>query len=135
MFENLANGNATSAPMPTGIAEEIRLLVKIEYADLLGDGLDLSQQGTNDFLRHTDLGFDDIADLGITYVSPWEKEGHTEAMTMANLTEVREAITAESLRQTVTQRWSNVIEPAIASGSAAVVTALRTLADDVEVVV
>jgi len=85
VLKGIANGTGN---LPTGMAEEVRGVVEMELAQLSGAGLNLANQGTNDFLRQA--GLDNVADLGKWQESIWEdSEGRGVVMTQADLESVR----------------------------------------------
>lgn len=83
----IANGTPETVPMPEGVPESIRHVVKSELGQLEGPGLILSEQGRNDFLRLVGLG--EIADFGIWHVSRWEEVGNEDPATIADLDLIR----------------------------------------------
>ena len=84
------------APLPPGIPDAVRAVVGVELAQMSGAGLDLSNQGTNEFLRMA--GLSAIADLGRWKVSPWEGDGNEGEMTAADLELVEKTIVVQECR-------------------------------------
>lgn len=83
----IASGEAV---MPPNVPESIRSVVGMELQQLAGGGLDLSDSGTNGFLRVVGLG--DVADLGRRMISPWQDDGNKDDMTIDDLLAVKKQI-------------------------------------------
>ena len=89
-IEKLAAIADGSGPMPPSVPESIRSVVAMELQQLAGSGLDLSDAGTNGFLRM--VGLVDVADIGRRMVSPWQDDGNKDDMTIDDLRAVKKQI-------------------------------------------
>lgn len=106
------------------LAEEavFRGIIQQELAQLSGVGLDLSDPGTNAFLRQA--GLTELADLGIKYKSTWEMDGKTGVMGSSYLSSIRIDRDREALKSEVLTQVNDTILPSVKSGRTAVLAAL-----------
>ena len=115
VIEAFAEGDAESAPLPAGFGEYVRALARMDLELLSGPGLNLNDDGLQEFLRQPQVDLGHVADLGRRTAS-FAQQHLGSDLTQDDIDSAREEVLKQALRTSAAVAY-NVVAASIDDGS------------------